>query len=277
MISLPPRPYLAASLPLSCRFLPRGVLRLQVAAAHAATEEADRRCRETGQARVQAEQLAAEAAQRATAAAREAAGMRHELSAAKQRASAAEQARDASDATCRACHADVAALRAQVHALHASEASLRSDLEEARALTAEREGHHARREAEMRRVRARALAMIQVRVSPPWPPLTCPLQTCLPLTCPLLPWPPLACRLAPLLGQAMRDATNSLSAHSHAHQLDLIEKLAKGEGTMTSTDVGDFLELAQHVVLQHEGMDTDFPIYLSQVATIPRAISHIPR
>ena len=72
-------------------------------------------------------------------------------------------------------------------------------------------------------------------------------------------------------------ARTQIHSHSHAHQLDLIEKLAKGEGTMTSTDVGDFLELAQHVVLQHEGMDTDFPIYLSQVATIPRAISHIPR
>lgn len=144
-----------------------------------AVDTGEKKLRDAMAARIEAEQLAADAARSSAAASRAAEDLRTQLIGARRQASDAMETTKIAERRTSSLEAEVAALRAQLARKHADEQALQTKLAEATAAHAQQQSHYARREKEMRAVQQRALAMVQ----------------------------------------AMRGATQSLSAHSQAHAL----------------------------------------------------------
>ena len=163
-----------------------------------AVDTGEKKLRNAMAARLEAEQLAADAARSSAVSSRAAEDLRTQLIGARRQASEAISAKGIAERRTSSLEAEVAALRAQLARKHADEQALQTKLAEATAAHAQQQSHYARREKEMRAVQQRALAMVQ----------------------------------------AMRGATQSLSAHSQAHAL-LERHFREIEGSLSAPPPGE--------------------------------------
>jgi len=154
-------------------------LQAQLQAMRLASDTSEGKVREAMAARLEAERLAADAARSSAAASRAAEDLRSELVGARRLVADAVEERDLAKRRTNHLEAEVTTLRAHLRGKYADEQHLHGRLAELTGTHAQREHLWAHKEAEMRSMRQRALAMVQ----------------------------------------AMRGATGSLSAHSHAHAL----------------------------------------------------------
>lgn len=157
------------------------VMRLmaQLATLRAAVERAEERLREEMAARLEAERFAAAAARSSAAASRSAEELRSQLHGARQQEADAQRAREVAEKRASALEGELTSLRMQMQSKQSEERELQHKVAKANAAAAQRERQCEATEAEMRKVRQRALAMVQ----------------------------------------AMRGTAASLSAHSQAHAI----------------------------------------------------------